>query len=287
MRGEWVDFYLRSGVTLFGAGSDYVSSDYVVFGVPFDSTSSFRPGSRFGPISVRAASQGLCGLGLEEKFRRLADLGDLFRTCSVRWMLKRTWRVARELTSLGKRLIILGGEHTLTLAAFMASHADLLIIFDAHLDLMDEYMDLRISHATWLRRLMEKRKARAAVIGFRDYVSEEYEFGGENLAFMASAERVHKEVDGVVNDVERLISDAEKIYISIDLDVLDPAYAPGVGNPAPFGLSPTQLISLLRAVMRKGFQCLDLVEVNPLFDNGETAVQAAALIREAITFSST
>jgi len=289
MSEEFFDFYLSGRPRLFGSTCNYRESIYAVFGVPFDSTSSFLPGSRFAPLFIRLYSQDtqptIGRTPLNPILSRVSDLGDLNFTNNVREMLKRTWRIAKKIISDGKIPIIIGGEHTLTLASALASASENspIIVFDAHLDLLDEYMDTRTNHATWLRRLTEKRVLNVIVVGVRDFGEEELSYAEENSVKIILSESIHSSLSDVIEELRKVSHSEKPPYISVDIDVLDPAYAPGVGNPVSGGLTPIQLDSLLRAVSDKGFIGFDIVEVNPLIDKGLSAIQAVRAIAQVLS----
>jgi len=225
----------------------------------------------------------------EERLIKLVDLGDLPLTNSVEVMLRRVEAVVEKITMKGKVPVALGGEHTLTLAAASKIPKDaLLIIFDAHLDLRDEYMDTRVNHTTWLRRLVEKRKfPEIVIIGARAYTREELKCAEENEIKIITSLEINEYFRECREKVSKIVSGFDKTYVSIDIDVLDPAYAPGVGNPEPGGITPIHLFQLIRIVSGKELAGVDVVEVNPLFDSGESAANAVYAVYEALLAAST
>lgn len=287
MNKDWIIFYLYKGPSFIGAAKDFDEAKYVAFGVPFDSTATYRPGARFAPIFLRIMSENLEVPG--EESIKLSDLGDLPPTNSVEAMLRRVGFVVEKIVGYGKIPVILGGEHTLTLAsALKIPTKTLLVIFDAHLDLRDEYMDTRINHTTWLRRLIEEgRDLKIVVIGARAYLREELEYGERSGVEIVTSHEVNEDFREAYRKISKIISGSEKVYLSIDMDVLDPGYAPGVGNPEPWGISPNHLFQLIRLVSGRNLVGIDVVEVNPLFDNGESAMNAVYAVYEALLASST
>ena len=277
--GGWLDFYLQRGPTLFGSPKPYEEALFACYGVPFDSTSWFRPGSRFGPLSIRVASQGL-----ENPYNRisLADLGDLPPSVNVAANLRRVFRVVKQIVKDGKIPVGIGGEHTLTLAAFKAACTDCgLIVLDAHLDMRDDFMDSRLNHATWLRRLTEKGFGeRILVIGARGFEMKELEYAEQNgvKALLCN------ELEKADKTVKEFLDKFDRIYLSIDMDVLDPSSAPGVSSPEPLGMSPNLLHRVLEMILSSArLVGVDVVEVNPLFDNGLTSIHAASLLLKIFT----
>ena len=261
----------------------YEESEFILFGVPFDATVSFRPGARFAPMEIRRASENIEFSSLSGI--RLADVGDLSLTNSVTWMLKRVSRIVGEILSDGKTPIILGGEHTLTLASALkvCKRGGGLIVLDAHLDLRDEFMDTRLNHTTWLRRLLERfEDLKMMIIGVREASSDLTDYAEKKGIKILKANRIMKEYVGSIKAVKDYVSTLNEVYLSIDMDVLDPAYAPGVSNPEPCGLSPTMVREIVEEICSVKLGGLDVVEVNPLFDFGQTSCYAAYFIYTAL-----
>lgn len=286
MQNDLLRFYLKNRLSLFGVGEDYDRSEYVVFGVPFDSTTSFIPGARFGPLFIRLFSENIDHPNLDELSSKIADLGDIISTVDVKWMLKRVFRVSDKIIGDGKKPIILGGEHTLTLASLKAQIKYVqpsIIIFDAHLDLRSEFMDTRINHATWLRRFLEKKKGKVAVVGYRDFSKEELEYAMENVDLLLSSDKIEHYQEEALEELSRFLHNSNEVYISIDVDVMEPTSKFGVSNPSPNGLASSQMIKLLKIICRKKVTGIDIVEVNPLIDMGKTASYAAHLIAYILT----
>ncbi len=269
-----------------GAGDHYGGSDAVILGAPMDQTVSFRPGARYGPGQIRSVSEVL-----EEYSPRLdrdladcryVDLGDVCVVPGgVEESLERIAQSARKVFQDDKLLILLGGEHLATLPAVRCAaekYPGLSVIhFDAHADLRERYMGLHLSHATVMRRVVEIiGGSRVFQFGIRSGTREELAFARSSVNFYSSVDMA-----GVVRAAE--ILKGRPVYITLDIDVLDPAYAPGTGTPEPGGCSPEQLFSALEALSGLDVVGFDLVEVCPPFDQtGRTAVLAAKLVREAL-----
>lgn len=287
MNRDWIEFLFYKGPSFVGAGASFEEADYAAFGVPFDATASYRPGSRFGPLSLRIASEYLELPA--ERMIRLCDLGDLHPTNSVEVMLQRVGEAVEKITGAGRIPVILGGEHTLTLgSASRLRNISCLVIFDAHLDMRDEFMDTRINHTTWLRRLLEKREIdRVIVVGTRKYVTEEFGVTDDIGVHVISSVEIFLDLKGAMRKLEALTSGLENIYLSIDVDVLDPGYAPGVSNPEPGGIAPIHLYELIKLVSEKGLAAMDVVEVNPLFDDGSAVACAVYAAYYAMLSSTT
>ena len=287
MKGDWIKLYLSRKPLFMGSEKSYEDSVFAVFGAPFDATSSYRPGARFAPLSIRIASENMGVIGVREV--KLSDLGDLHPSNSVNKMLKMIWRVVNEIMSDEKIPVILGGEHTISLASALAASRKGygILVFDAHLDLRNEFMDTRVNHATWLRRLSERlRGSRIMVVGARRFIDEELSYAKGSGIEVILMKEIEKDLRSSMDRVKKFTSDLSGIYLSIDIDVLDPSYAPGVGNPEPNGLSLTQLLSLMEAISGRLIG-LDIVEVNPLFDLGQSSICAAYILSEALSSSIT
>jgi len=158
------------------------------------------------------------------------------------------------------------------------------VVFDAHYDLRDQYADIKLSHAAYLRRLVEKRGSENIVhVGARAFVKEELAFLKDNKIRTVSDKEIR---DGngpkLLQDIT---STFDSLYLSIDLDVLDPAFAPGVGNPEAVGISSRELYDLVTTLQNKKIEAADIVELNPTYDNGATASMAAKMISTIIAMN--
>jgi agmatinase len=257
--------------------------DYVLFGAPLDKTGSNRKGTRFGPGAIRKESTYLDTYsqrsGLDWDDLSLADIGDL--DCpSVDSFLANIQTVIKTHKATP---FMLGGEHLITLGALRAIEPDLVVVYDAHLDLRDELFGERMSHATYLRRGYEELGFKAVVLGARALSGEEVEYVNSNddICYVTSLDIIKGNVDAV-KMVNKAVGEASKVYLSIDLDVLDPASAPAVGNPHPEGLSSTQLMDLITGTMSEKMAGFDLNEIYPHYDTGNTATTAAYIVMETL-----
>jgi agmatinase len=152
----------------------------------------------------------------------------------------------------------------------------------------DEFMDTRINHTTWLRRLLEEEKIKPViVIGARAYVEEELGAADDMGVQLITSSEILLDFKGAMRRLETLTSGLKNIYLSIDADVLDPGYAPGISNPEPGGIAPIHLYELIKFVAVRGLAALDIVEVNPLFDNGLAAASAVYAAYYAMLSSTT
>jgi len=261
----------------------------IVFGVPFDSTHSYKPGCRFGPDVIRDAFNNIeifqPEFGIDLETVNINDLGNTKHTVVAAEMLQMVENITSELKEQNKQLIILGGEHLITLGSFTCFPKDVgYVVFDAHYDLRDQYADIKLSHAAYLRRIVEKRGSENIVhVGARAFVKEELAFLKEhNISTVSDKEIRDGNGPKLLKDIT---STFDNIYLSIDLDVLDPAFAPGVGNPEAIGISSRELYDLVTTLQNKKIVSADIVELNPTYDNGSTASMAAKMISTIIAMN--
>ncbi len=261
----------------------------IVFGVPFDSTHSYKPGTGFGPDAIRNAFNNIeifnPEIGIDLESVNIEDLGNTEQTVDVNEMTIVVNKLASELCKKNKLLIVLGGEHSLTLGTYTGfPESTGYVVFDAHYDLRDGYAGSALSHAAYLRRIVERRGAENILhVGARSFVKEELAFLREHHIKTISDSEIRKGMG------PKLIRDAlsvfERTYVSFDLDVLDPAFAPGVGNPEAVGLTSRELFDMVYAMNGHKISCADIVELNPLYDNGATASLAAKLMSTMIAMN--
>jgi agmatinase len=269
-----------------GACDDYRAADVVLLGAPMDFTVSFRPGTRSGPRRIREVSEGI------EEYspyldRDLAgycyyDAGDVVMPFGhVQESLQRLEKAVAVLLADGKFPLVLGGEHLVSLAPVRqaaARHPGLAVLhFDAHADLRGDYLGERLSHATVMRRVTELVGARNVYqFGIRSGTGEEFAFGRENTRFypfevLAPLREVVPQLQG------------RPVYVTLDIDVVDPAFAPGTGTPEPGGCSAAEIVQALHLLQGLNVVGMDLVEVCPVYDQSDrTALLAAKLVREAV-----
>ena len=260
-----------------------------IFGVPFDSTHSYKPGCRFGPDSIRDAFNNIeifqPEFGVDLEAEAISDLGNTKHTVVAAEMLQMVKNVTSELKKQDKQIIILGGEHLITLGSFTCFPKDTgYVVFDAHYDLRDQYADIKLSHAAYLRRIVEERGSENIVhVGARAFVKEELAFLKEhNIATVSDKEIRNGNGPKLLKDIT---STFDRVYLSVDLDVLDPAFAPGVGNPEAVGISSRELYDLITTLQNKKIVAADVVELNPTYDNGSTASMAAKMIATIIAMN--
>ncbi len=286
--------YLSTRVPFTGISSAFDKSRFVFFGVPYDKTSTYKAGSRFAPGTLRdvSANMELYSVRSKVDLEQVAvhDWGDVDIVENLVETLGRVKSVCSELLDSNKIPIMAGGEHSITKAAADALPEDTgLLSFDAHLDLRDEFLGERLSHATFMRRVSEKLGSNHIMeVGIRAFSRPELDFARKSGVTMITPQDLRE--TGISKTAQRIrgfLSGFSQSYVTVDIDVLDPAFAPGVGNPEPDGISTDQLLTLLDASMQKNTVGFDLVEVSPQLDSGQTAAVGVKVIFEAIAALST
>ena len=272
--------------TFLGCDTSYEESRIVLFGAPFDSTTSFRPGTRFASRTMRAESYGLETyspyLDLDMEAARVFDGGDL-ELCfgDTARALGQIEDFVRDLLADGKKPFMIGGEHLVTLPVVRAlaeRYEDLHIVhFDAHTDLRDDYLGAKLSHATVMRRAWDiLGDGRIHQFGIRS---------GERAEFLWAKEHTQLQrfdFTGLERSLAELMG--KPVYLTLDLDVLDPSVFPGTGTPEPGGVSFLDLLRALRKTLRldRIVGC-DMVELSPHYDaSGASTAVALKLLREML-----
>ncbi len=262
----------------------------VILGLPFDGTCSFRPGSRFAPAALREVSLALETYSpVQDRDLEDLDLGDLgdleLPFGNVERCLELIHRAAVPIFASPARPLFVGGEHLVSLPLIQAAaarHPDLAVIhFDAHADLRPEYLGETLSHATVMRRVAEEISPEDLYqFGIRSGTREEYDYGRARTNFypggLEAAPRVLAGLRG------------RPLYLSLDLDVLDPAYFPGTGTPEPGGVTFADLHQALLAFAGHRVVGVDIVELSPPSDPaGIATITAAKVARELLLLSAT
>ncbi|MCL2838039.1 MAG: agmatinase [Oscillospiraceae bacterium] len=268
-----------------GCDCDYQAADIVVFGAPFDGTASNRPGSRYAPGAMRQESEAIetyspyvdkdiCDLricddgDLELPFGNLANVVDIIEEC------------AAKVLSGGKLPVMLGGEHLVTLGAakaVFAKHPDLCMIhFDAHTDLRDDYLGEKLSHATVIRRCWDfLGNDKIYQFGIRSGLREEFEWAKKHTT-------LQKFDFGGLDEVISKLGD-KPVYLTIDLDVVDPSEFCGTGTPEAGGVSFTALREAIEKMGKLNIVAADLVELAPQLDaSGASTALACKVLRELL-----
>jgi len=289
---------LCAGYTPFtGICYDPNKTRYIVIGAPLDMSSSYRSGSGEAPEAIRRISKSLelCSIttGVDVESVGIADVGDVPLTPgNLEASLGAITRFIASFVSAGKLPIVLGGEHTISFAVLPAvkegrGKGVCTVVFDAHLDLRNEYLGSAINHATVMRRIIEAiNPIKVIYIGSRAVSREEAEFLEKMRDRIAVAPMKTLLSSGVHETARRLadeVSICDAVYLSIDVDVVDPAFAPGVQTPEPVGLTPREVLELLEHIVDSKLVGVDIVEVAPKYDLSEiTAALAARLVVEIV-----
>jgi len=277
--------------------SDY---DVAVLGVPFDNGTSYRPGARFGPMAVRQASRHLrpgyhveLGVAPFEAIQ-VADAGDVSVTpFDIAAAMTQIRDHAGELLTGDRRLVSIGGDHTIALPllqAVTAVHGPVALVhFDAHLDTWDTYFNAPTTHGTIFRRAFEQGllvEDHSIHVGIRGPIygegdlADDRRFGFRTLRI---SDVDDLGIKGTIEAITERTGDLP-VYLSVDIDVLDPSMAPGTGTPEAGGLTSRELLRVLRGLTSLNLVGADVVEVAPAYDHAElTTVAAATVAYDLIT----
>lgn len=271
--------------TFIGCDKEYEESDVVIFGVPFDSTTSYRPGTRFASAAIRNESYGI------ETYspyldKDLVDM-NIFDGGDLELPFGNTEKVLAEIENYTKGLledsklpVMIGGEHLVTLGsvrAIVKAHPDVHIIhFDAHADLRDDYLGESLSHACVMRRCHELvGDNKIYQFGIRSGDREEFIFGKEHV--YTNKFNFHT-LDQVVEELQ-----GKPVYVTIDLDVLDPSIFPGTGTPEAGGVSFIELLDAIKKVLTLSVVGIDMNELSPIYDqSGVSTAVACKILREIL-----
>lgn len=271
--------------TFIACESEYEEASIVLFGAPFDGTTSFRPGARFGSKAIRNESFGIETYSPYQN-KDLEDL-KIFDRGDLDLCFGNTARVLQDIEDCTDKVlednkipVMIGGEHLVTLGAvraFAKKYKDLHVVhFDAHTDLRDDYLGEKLSHATVMRRVLE-------IIGDKKL----YQYGirsGEKAEFKFAEEHSNLtkfDFSGLEEDLKRL--EGKPVYFTIDLDVLDPSEFPGTGTPEAGGVSFKELLKAILVVGKLNIVGFDIVELSPHYDSsGRSTAIACKILREMI-----
>lgn len=271
--------------TFISAGASFRESEAVLLGCPYDGSASFRPGARFGPSAIRRASWGIETFspysGQDLSQLKVHDMGDLELPLGEKKMSFGLIRKAlRKILSQNKFPILLGGDHLITLPIveeLVKIYPDLhLIHIDAHTDLREDYLGESLSHSTVMRKVVEHiGQGRLFQIGIRSGTEEEFKLA-RKMKSMVSLD------PSSLRSMVRKLGN-RPVYVSLDLDVIDPGFLPGVGTPEPGGLTFQELISLLKALQPLHVIGFDLVELTPDYDPTQISpLTTSVILREMI-----
>ena len=285
---SFLDLYMNKN-PLITSSDDDSEPVATVFGIPFDSTHSYKPGCRFGADAIRDSFNNIevfhPELGVDLETANIEDLGNTRHTVVASEMIDMVKKITKELVAKQKQLFILGGEHSITYGTYPSFPKDTgYVVFDAHYDLRDEFADIKLSHASYLRRIVEENGADNILhVGARAFVAEELSFLKENNIKTITDKEIREGKGPQL--LKDHVSSFDSIYSSFDLDVLDPAFAPGVGNPEAAGITSRELFDLIDSFKDSKVTGVDIVELNPYHDNGATASLAAKIMSTMIAMN--
>jgi agmatinase len=288
MKMSFVDLYMNKNplITASNEDSEPVAT---VFGVPYDATHSYKPGCRFGPDAIRDSFNNIevfhPSLQVDLETVNIEDLGNTKHTVVASEMIDMVKKITTELLAKQRQLFFLGGEHSITYGTYTSFPKETgYVVFDAHYDLRNEFADSKLSHASYLRRIVEERGPENILhVGARAFVKEELAFLKENNIKTIS-DREIREGKGT-QLLKDHVSTFDTIYSSFDLDVVDPGFAPGVGNPEAVGISSRELFDLIHSLEETKVIGVDIMELNPYHDNGSTASLAAKIMSTLIAMN--
>lgn len=269
--------------TFIGCDADYQDAKMVIFGVPYDSTTSFRPGTRFASAAIRNESFGIETYSPYQdkdlENYEIFDAGDVElpfgNTVETLHMLEDMYR---KISNDGKFPFMIGGEHSITsgpVKAMLEKYPDLhLIQFDAHTDLREDYLGVKESHASVIKRCWDMLgDGRIFQFGIRSGQREEFEWAKEHTHLQKF------NFDGLDEVVEKL--KGKPVFFTLDLDVLDPSEFPGTGTPEAGGVKFTELLAAIEKISVLNIVAADMNELCPIYDqSGQSTALACKLLRE-------
>ena len=282
--------------TFLNTSNEFSDSNIILLGIPLDLTATFRKGTSHGPEMIRNASLDLESYDLFFEYdiedASFCDLGDInIESSNLQGSFETIINVAKEIRQQNKNIISLGGEHSITYPMTRTLENDLIIQFDAHADLREEYLGEKWTHASVMKRILDENdKVSILNLGLRALSKEERNYiRKENRFTYIDTYKIIKDpLEDTIKYILDFSSKFKNIYVSIDLDVLDLASCPGVSNPEPGGLPYLTLKNLLKGMLplSQKIQGLDVVELNPLFDKNSSPFIAAKIIFDLLSILS-
>lgn len=269
------------------SNDDYSKSDIVIVGAPVDFSCSFRPGTRFGPQKIREISEGIEEYSLYQDYSledcNFHDCGDLSVVYGdIQASHKIIYEAVNEIKDDNKMPFLVGGEHSVSFPAIksVSEHTKeqlVIIHFDAHADLRKDYMGFSNSHASVIRNVYEHGYSKDIYqFGIRSGTKEEFEYAEKYTNMFPF--KVYEPLSKIINEIGN-----RPVYITLDIDVVDPAYANGTGTPEPCGITSSELIDSIVLMKNLNIVGFDIVELSPVYDNSDrTALLCAKALREMI-----
>ncbi|MDD3271475.1 MAG: agmatinase [Syntrophomonadaceae bacterium] len=277
---------LEEKARFMASSREFEQCSKVIIGIPMDATTSFRPGTRLAPYRVREVSESIEEYSVyqDKSLEEIDfyDAGDIIIPFgNVGESLHRIEIVSQGLVEAGKQVYAIGGEHLVSLPLIKSYHwryPDLVVIqLDAHADLRSDYLGESLSHASVMRHVVEEIGNKSLYqLGIRSATRDELKF---------AAERTNLYLDQLQNVLDEVIAKIgdRPVYLTLDIDVLDPAFAPGTGTPEAGGFSSRELLQVLHRLGELQIVGFDLVEISPPYEKGDnTSILGAKLLREAL-----
>jgi agmatinase len=272
------------------AESSFETASFILFGVPFEKTSSFRHGADKAPYEVRQASWNFERFDLRTgvNFEQISihDYGDLdVETMTSKEVFEATKAFTSKILAQQKIPVGIGGDHSITPGIVTAFPEDIAVVsLDAHMDFRQIYKNDVYNHACVIRRIADHIPLQnIAVLGIRSAEKDEHEQALQRGLFFRDAFTINTiGIQKIIQQTKTLLK-GKNIYLTLDIDVIDPAYAPGTSTPEPLGLTPMQIIDIIEAISPQMIGCV-VVEVCPPYDQGQTAVLAAKLLHTCISY---
>lgn len=269
--------------TFIGCDAEYADSKMVIFGAPYDSTTSFRPGTRFASSAIRNESFGIETYSpyLDKDLEDVSifDAGDIeLPFGDTKATLKMLENMYRKISDDGKFPLMIGGEHSITsgpVKAMLEKYPDLhLIQFDAHTDLREDYLGVKESHASVIKRCWDMLgDGRIFQFGIRSGQKEEFEWAKKHTHLQKF------NFDGLEDVVEKL--KGKPVFFTLDLDVLDPSEFPGTGTPEAGGVRFMELLEAIKKISVLNIVAADMNELSPIYDqSGQSTALACKILRE-------
>lgn len=294
---KFEDFLTPAELEFADFHTPYREASYAFYGVPFDATSTHRRGSHIAPRKIREESYGFETYVLEADVdisrSGMCDLGDITTGNNLEAqtsLIDKIYGVSTKVLKDRKVALMAGGDHSITPPAVDSFagryHDGFYLVLDAHLDFRSSYDDNPLSHACTSKRVADiLGEENMAVIGVRSMSMREREDATKNkLRFITSWEVRERGMTTILTELIDQMKLADRpVYLSMDMDVIDPAHAPGVSNPEPWGLQPWDVLEVIRLLAPR-IVFMDLTEVNPSFDQGNTSALAARLFRLFVAY---
>jgi agmatinase len=277
---------LEEKASFMASSRDYDRCSKIIIGIPMDATTSFRPGTRLAPYRVREVSESIEEYSVyqDKSLEELDfyDAGDMIIPFgNVGESLRRIELVSQGLVEADKQVYAIGGEHLVSLPLIKSYHRhypDLTVIqLDAHADLRSDYLGESLSHASVMRHVVEEIGDKNLYqLGIRSATRDELKFAAERTNLYL--DQLHDVLDEVINKIGE-----RPVYLSLDIDVLDPAFAPGTGTPEAGGFTSRELLGVLHRLGELQVVGFDLVEISPPYEKGDnTSILGAKILREAL-----